>query len=334
MAEEKWTAFRRPVVGLPKAMLYYREHVKWETFLRMMDVEFIVSQDTDLKILNQGMADAVDEMCLSAKIYMGHVNWLIGKCDYILIPWIANYGYRHDLCHTFTAMYDICRNVYRESGQRFLTYCVDERNGQKEEDAYLKMAASLGVSRSVARKAFKAALKADAADWKGQIREQEILARRAGMKVMVAAHPYVIQDPYFGQPVMRMLENMDVTVLTADVTDRSAAVKRAQKFSSTMKWEYSMEVIGGLLDKRKVDGIVFITAFPCGPDSMVNEIYLRRKKDVPILNLVLDAQSGTAGLETRLESFIDILRLRKSGTAALQQSQNGAAEAERQEETA
>ena len=33
----------------------------------------------------------------------------------------------------------------------------------------------------------------------------------------------------------------------------------------------------------------------------------------PVLNLTIDAQSGTAGLETRVESFIDILRYQKKG---------------------
>ena len=50
---------------------------------------------------------------------------------------------------------------------------------------------------------------------------------------------------------------------------------------------------------------------PCGPDSMVNELIARRVKRVPMLNLVLDSQSGTAGIETRLESFIDIIRFKE-----------------------
>ena len=65
-----------------------------------------------------------------------------------------------------------------------------------------------------------------------------------------------------------------------------------------------------------VDGIILLSAFPCGPDAMVNELITRRVnthggKGVPILNLVLDSQSGTAGVETRLESFIDIIRFKE-----------------------
>ena len=41
------------------------------------------------------------------------------------------------------------------------------------------------------------------------------------------------------------------------------------------------------------------------------ETIARRVGDVPLLNLVLDSQSGTAGVETRLESFIDIIRFQE-----------------------
>ena len=66
-----------------------------------------------------------------------------------------------------------------------------------------------------------------------------------------------------------------------------------------------------LLHKNQVDGVILLSAFPCGPDAMVNEMLLRRCKGIPILQLVLDGQSGTAGIETRLESFVDIIRLKE-----------------------
>ena len=44
---------------------------------------------------------------------------------------------------------------------------------------------------------------------------------------------------------------------------------------------------------------------------MVNEMIIRRIKDRPILNLLLDSQDGNAGIETRLVSFIDFIRFRK-----------------------
>ena len=45
-------------------------------------------------------------------------------------------------------------------------------------------------------------------------------------------------------------------------------------------------------------------------DSLVNEMIIRRVKDLPVLTLLIDAQSGTAGIETRIESFLDIIAFR------------------------
>ena len=77
-------------------------------------------------------------------------------------------------------------------------------------------------------------------------------------------------------------------------------------------WMVNRELVGAIdLYHDMVDGIILITAFPCGPDSMMNEMIIRRVKDKPILNLLLDSQDGNAGIETRLESFVDIIRFRK-----------------------
>ncbi|MDE8703620.1 hypothetical protein PZH32_11740, partial [Adlercreutzia equolifaciens] len=63
----------------------------------------------------------------------------------------------------------------------------------------------------------------------------------------------------------------------------------------------------------RIDGIVLISAFPCGPDSMTDDAIMRCIQDTPILNLMIDAQSGTAGVETRVESFVYILRFQQKG---------------------
>ena len=59
--------------------------------------------------------------------------------------------------------------------------------------------------------------------------------------------------------------------------------------------------------KDNVDGIILVSSFPCGPDSICNEIIIRKVKDIPIINLIVDEEMSVTGLITRLESFIDII---------------------------
>ena len=130
--------------------------------------------------------------------------------------------------------------------------------------------------------------------------------------MLIAAHSYVIEDPYMGRTVTDYLKKAGVIPLRADLVDRDAALKHSRELSPTCKWEINREILGGIRQhKDDVDGIILLSAFPCGPDAMVNELIARRVSGVPLLNLVLDSQSGTAGVETRLESFIDIIRFKE-----------------------
>ena len=65
--------------------------------------------------------------------------------------------------------------------------------------------------------------------------------------------------------------------------------------------------------KGKIDGIIALSAFGCGPDSlMVDEIaYHAKHMKMPMLHLTIDEHTGEAGFVTRLEAFVDMLTRRK-----------------------
>lgn len=56
---------------------------------------------------------------------------------------------------------------------------------------------------------------------------------------------------------------------------------------------------------------VFITNFSCGPDSFILSYFKAIMKDKPALILELDSHTADAGLETRVEAFLDIIKCRK-----------------------
>ncbi len=303
---------QKAVIGLPRAMLYYRYGILWRAFFQELGMETAVSDPTDRKILEQGTALAIDEACLSLKIYLGHVAALAGKCDYILVPRVSNFGRHRSMCTRFEALPDLVRNVFRDTDQQFLSYNVDVLLKKEEENAFLEMGRQLGCSSRAAKKAYKTAKKAELAHFRAGVQRQEELYKKDGMKILIAAHSYVMEDPYMGKTVTAYLRRSGVIPLRADLTDRDAALKRSRELSPTCKWEINREILGGIaLHREDADGIILLSAFPCGPDAMVNELIARRVKGIPLLNLVLDSQTGTAGVETRLESFIDIIRFKE-----------------------
>jgi predicted nucleotide-binding protein (sugar kinase/HSP70/actin superfamily) len=83
-------------------------------------------------------------------------------------------------------------------------------------------------------------------------------------------------------------------------------------FSKTVYWKDSKELLSGLNNYLElVDGVIFISVFTCGPDSLVTEMCTRKLKDKPCLNLILDELNSDTGMQTRLESFTDVLNDKK-----------------------
>lgn len=309
---EAESAGRPVVIGIPRAMLYHRYSVLWESFFPELGIKTVISPPTTKGILDDGIACAIDETCLATKIFLGHVKYLIGKCDYILIPRISNFGLQRGMCTKFEALYDMTANTFRGTGQNFLSYNVDVRHKQDEEKAFFDMGEELGFSRKEAKKAYKRAKKAEAEDLKRKIKEQEALYKTPKTKILLAGHSYLIEDAYIGGPVIKMLERMGAVPIRADLTDRKTALEQSLKLSPTLKWEFNREIAGGVYKNReRADGIILISGFPCGPDSMVNEMLMRRNDKTSLLNLVLDGQDGDAGVETRIESFLDIISFQK-----------------------
>lgn len=61
------------------------------------------------------------------------------------------------------------------------------------------------------------------------------------------------------------------------------------------------------------DGLIQIYPFNCMPEITVRNILPRVSKDhnIPILYLPIDEQTGDAGFTTRIEAFVDLIKLRK-----------------------
>ena len=67
---------------------------------------------------------------------------------------------------------------------------------------------------------------------------------------------------------------------------------------------------------NKIDGIIALSAFGCGPDSlMVEEVqYHAKEKNLPMIHINLDEQTGEAGFVTRIQAFVDMLIRKKRKT--------------------
>ena len=305
-------------VGLPQALLYHRYAPLWTAFFQAIGRTPIVSSPTDRRTVEAGSSLSNDECCLASKIYMGHVASLIGKCDGIFVPCIDNVGHFRSFCTKFQALPDMVANTFEKEAPVIVSCQVNdtvEHIGMR--DAFLQLADDFGIPTRQGRQAWKQALHAQQqAESEAAAQQHAVLQQREqdDIVILLAAHPYLSHDPFMGGALEDMLENMGVTLLHADRCDRKRALQKSFEFSGTLPWLVNREIIGAIMQLHdQVDGILLVSAFPCGPDSMTDDAILRCIQGKPILNLTVDAQTGTAGLETRIESFVDILRYQKRG---------------------
>lgn len=64
------------------------------------------------------------------------------------------------------------------------------------------------------------------------------------------------------------------------------------------------------MQSMKIHGIILVSSFGCGPDSLTNELVdiEAKKNNFPLMILIIDEHSGEVGLNTRLEAFVEMLR--------------------------
>lgn len=299
-------------IGIPKALLYFKYRIMWRSFFESLGHEVIASPDTNKTILDMGVNSSIDESCTSAKIFMGHVEWLIkhGEVDTIFIPRVVSYEDGDITCTKFHGLYDICRATYPDA--KFLHHNIDYDHGHTELGAYKALGATLGAKPAESQTAYEKALEGLRLYEKELETKQEKVAKKDSLKVLMVAHPYNIYDKLIGEPILKALHELNCDVIFADIPESSAMCKRAETLSATVYWRYNKELIGAVdYYKNDIDGIIFLATFPCGPDSLAIELLTRRLKDIPMTTLIADSNFGEAGIQTRIESFIDILEARK-----------------------
>lgn len=292
------------IVGIPKSLYYFYFKDLWLNFFEYLGVQTIISPDTTREIFNLGVKYSSDEMCLSMKDYIGHVAYLKDRCDYILVPRIDNYGRDNQTCTNFLAIFDIVNNLV---GSNILNYNVNLLGGETEEKGLISIGKKLGFNTKVLRKAYKYAKKKESSVRKEKVLNNLKKLKSRNKKVLLISHVYNTYNKYIFNPILEMLNKLNIEVIYGDLFDTSDEYKL---YSDGLYWKYSKDIISSIkMSEDDIDGILFLSSFPCGLDSLVNELVLRNINK-PYINIVIDDIESLGGIETRIESFIDIISIK------------------------
>ena len=325
-------------VGTPKSLHFYRYYPAIRAFFETLGVELVITPTTTRAMLNKGIACLVAETCLPLKAYAGHVAELQGKVDFVFVPSVKSVENNLYNCVKLFALPDQVRGAIPDAPP-ILDMLFDVNTGRKA--VYKELYAigkRLKASKTRVDRAAEAALAtyhryhallakgltpAEALEVLDGRSEKEFLRDDLppnAPRVALVGHPYNLYDEYLNHNVVRKLSNMQVRVLTVDSASREDLDKGIARIIGSPYWMNEREITGAaghFLYTDAADGVMVVTVFGCGPDSMMIDAVQRIARHGncnPLLTLTLDEHTAEAGLVTRLEAFVDTLRRRKSAT--------------------
>ena len=292
-------------------MQYYFYEDLWLNFFKNLGVETVVSPESNKEIVRMGVNNSIDEACFSSKIFIGHVEYLLDKCDMIFVPRIENSAIREEYCTRIFGLYDLVRNTFPEA--KLLHEEVNYLYRKRESAAFTQIGEALGKTKEEALEAYKNAVATAQSIKEAKIARQDELLRSDAPKVLIFSHAYNTYDACIGKDITDFFAKENIQVIFSDIiNEKEAQALTKEAYGKRVYWTVSAQLIGGIEKYRdQVDGIILISTFPCGPDSIFNELLIRLIKDKPILSLVIDEQDASAGIQTRLESFTDIIAAKR-----------------------
>ncbi len=290
-------------VGIPRGLLYYYYGSAWEAFFRRLGAEAVVSGETTAAIIGAG--GRADEVCLPVKVFCGHADSLRASVDYLFVPRLVS-GITGYACPKIIGLPDLLRSTFRLPP--LLAPTVDRRRGRRS-----LWAAVIGVGKVFGRSPL-CSLYAWRQAWRQTSQPAPLLPATVGdLRIALVGYPYILGDRRLSLDVAGKLAALGLAVIP--VWDRPAGAVKAV-LPKAIYWHHCRALVEAALAELAAAappaGMILLSSFACGPDSLIAELLRRRAEaaGIPFLALALDEHSGEAGLVTRLEAFADMLRRR------------------------
>lgn len=323
-------------VGIPRALAYYLYFPRWRTFFNELEVNVVTSGFSNRQMLDNGVKEALAEACVPIKLFFGHVLSLKDKVDYIFVPRLYCLNGKNLYCPKFLGLPDMIKHSVPELPPIIDTMLNNRNKGfinRRIElaKAFLQLGQKFTGNKLKILKAFYHSLKAEEqyhsllqygllpneaiAVLDGAVAPERI--QKDGLSFAVLGYPYHLYDDFINVGVFSKLKRLGVHVKTTENLDPNVFNGPSGNLPKDIFWTFSDRAYKAALHffkEGQVDGILYITAFGCGPDAMVYrmlEMESKRYPHIPFMILMIDEHSGEAGISTRLEAFTDMVRRRK-----------------------
>jgi len=300
-------------IGILKSFLTNSFYPLYYNFFTKLGLEVVLS-DTVKKAGGNRMRSS---FCFPVEISYGLMQDLIDKkVDYIFLPHVTELNNPHEDIYKRTCVFVQGEPYYLSSAfdgvsPPLIKPIINFSSGQESiRKEFIKVAVGLGFGDVEGGEAFDFA-SAQQSQLEHALKELGKLAikevesdpEKTGMVVFGRPYNAFAKEANMGIP--RKYASKGVIIIPHDIlpTHSLASHKHMYWFWGQVNLRNARFVAG----HRQLFG-TYITNFSCGPDSFILSYFRKIMGMKPSLTLELDSHSSDAGVETRIDAALDIIR--------------------------
>jgi len=293
-------------IGIPRALTTHSLYPLYATFFSALGMEAVLSA-----VDPRGDLKSHSGFCLPAQIAHGAVLDLAQKgVRVVFLPQVARMPQNETckdsyLCPITQAGPYFLAKAFPDV--HFLSPVLDFTNGYTASMAMIEMAVRpLGVSQELASKAWALAVVAqtEAECALMEMGRQALAQALADGKpaVLLAGHSYNAYTPEASQSVGKKLSSMGVQVIPADCLMPVGA--------GPTVWHFANQILNAASLTKQHPNLFLLSIgnFSCTIDAFTHALLASELGSKPYLILEIDAHTADAGVQTRLEAFLDIVQ--------------------------
>ncbi|MEG1441693.1 MAG: acyl-CoA dehydratase activase-related protein [Oscillospiraceae bacterium] len=316
-------------IGIPKGLLYNYYYPLWRSLFENLGCEVVLSDKSTKPLVQKGIAVTVPEICFPIKIYNAHVINLMEKgVDFIFCPRFVHIEKGYWFCPKYVGLPELVEKTI--AGSRLLVAEIDTTQEDTcDINSFMPVAKKLGISRHDMKVALCAAQK-DFATFRSychmgltldeaslaffdKIPPEKFLKNKTETTIGLLGYIYNVYDPLISMDIIKKLRDMNVNIITFDMLTDDELHKYRHTNTRPIFWTFADKLYQAahvMISDKKVQGLIHITAFGCGPDSVVGSEIEHDFADsgVPFMTLRIDEHTGENHLQTRIEAFTDMLK--------------------------
>ncbi|MBN2525433.1 MAG: activase [Deltaproteobacteria bacterium] len=310
-------------VGVPMAFSVHSLWPLYSWFFHELGVKLIKST----QILEEGIARIESNYCFPSEIAHGALaDVLRQNPDYVFMPFFLKMptleeGNVHaTVCPLTQGMPFFLKQAFELPEERILRPVVNMKsNLQDSSEEFEQIAVRMGFSKELGAAAYQKgvaqyeAFLAKYRDLGDQVLE-EVKNHPENKYICLLGRPYnaFTRDANMGIP--RKILSQGVSVIPFDMIYEPDA-----EIFPNMYWYYGQQDMKAVRKTAEVPNLypVWISNFSCAPDSFMLHYLRWMMGQKPYLVLEIDSHSADAGVDTRIEAFLDIIdSFRKGGFEA------------------